>query len=219
MEKCVSGLKQVLPTEILTPTTRTDNATVFKILLHAFCPLLACDTDMACAGPQIVLAVGCHPQENVIVTCGVDHLMFWRVAGARLKKDAPNFDGKGPAGMRPLGRAQTFLSVDFCYMQYQGYGGEYWEQGCPGGYTTLTASADGYVYIWEHNLLQKTLSMAHIGPIFDIFVPDKSSAIVFTAGQDGSVKVWNLADQTSAPQVMHADDRLIAKYSILAALG
>ena len=214
MEKCVSGLKQVLPTEILTPTTRTDNATAFKILLHEFCPLLACDTDMACAGPQIVLAVGCHPQEDVIVTCGIDHLMFWRVAGARLKKDAPNFDGKGPAGMRPLGRAQTFLSVDFCYMQYQGYSGEYWEQGCPGGYTTLTASADGYVYIWEHNLLQKTLSMAHIGPIFDIFVPDKSSAIVFTAGQDGSVKVWNLADQTPAPQVMHADDRLIAKYSI-----
>ena len=158
------------------------------------------------AGREKILAVGTHPEEDVVVTCGVDHLVFWRVSGTKLRGDQPKFG--------VLGRPQTFLCVDFCYLQYQGYGGEIWPESCPGGIVTLTGSADGYIYIWEHNKLQKIVNMAHTGPIFDLFVPDVTDSVVLTAGQDGYVRMWNVADQTEAGQVMLADDRMMAEFCI-----
>ena len=158
------------------------------------------------AGNQKILAVGTHPNDDVIVTCGVDHLMFWKVAGTKLKGSRPNVGA--------LGREQTFLCVDFCYLQYQGYGGEYRADGCPGGIVTLTGSADGYIYVWEHNILKKIVNLAHTGPIFDLFVPNTNDAIVHTAGQDGFVRMWNLSDQTAAPHVMLADQRMMAEFCI-----
>jgi len=158
------------------------------------------------AGKDTILAVGTHPKEDVIVTCGVDHIKFWHVAGVGLRPFLPNFGS--------LGRNQTFLCVDFCYMQYQGYGGETWSEGCPGGIVTLTGSADGYIYLWEHNLLRKIVNMAHTGPIFDLFVPDTAEAVVLTAGQDGFIRMWNLNDETEQPQVLLADDRMMAEFNI-----
>jgi WD40 repeat protein len=131
-------------------------------------------------GRDTILAVGAHPKDDVIVTCGVNHLVFWKVAGTKLKGDMPQF--------ADLGRPQTFLCLDFCYAEYQGYDGQVWSEGCPGGIVTLTGSADGYIYMWEHNLLRKIVKVAHTGPIFDLFVPDAGQAELVTAGQDGSVR-------------------------------
>jgi len=163
-------------------------------------------TQRAEAGREKILAIAAHPNEDAFVTCGVDHLMFWRVSGTKLRADKPRFG--------VLGRQQTFLCVDFSYLSYQGYGGEVWAEGCPGGVVTLTGSADGYIYIWEHDLLKKIVNMAHAGPIFDLYVPDLNDSIVLTAGQDGHVRMWNVADQTAAPQVMLADERMLAEFSI-----
>ena len=73
------------------------------------------------AGPNRVLAVAAHPSVNTFVTCGVDHLKLWSFTGQRLDPAAPLLGA--------LGRAQTFCCVEFVFLQYPGFGGDYEQVG------------------------------------------------------------------------------------------
>eukprot|EP00960_Hanusia_phi_P064160 765713-Hanusia_phi.AAC.8 len=150
-----------------------------------------------------ILCIASHPKENIIVTGGVDHIRFWRPVGAKLAAQHPAFG--------ELGRNQTFLCIGFCFVQYLLYGGETWAEGCPGGFVTLTGTADGCVYMWESNQLVKIIFMAHDGPIFDLVVLDNVDSTVLTVGNDQKVKVWNLVDWSSPPQVMLPEERKICE--------
>ena len=106
------------------------------------------------AGP--VLAVVSHPSEPSLVTCGVDHLIWWRRQGGSgpLQPAHPVYGG--------LGRRQTFLCAAYCFVRYQMFGGERWEEGCPGGLVTLTGTADGFIYLWEDHYLAK-VTLFYVG--------------------------------------------------------
>jgi hypothetical protein len=153
------------------------------------------------AGPNRVLAVAAHPSVNTFVTCGVDHLKLWSFTGRRLDPAAPLLGA--------LGRAQTFCCVEFVFLQYPGFGGDY-EQGAngfAGGIVTLVGTADGFVYILEGRHLAKVLSFAHTGPVLAL-APAGGDSVV-SVGQDGTVKAWNLYEPSPAPAAMLPEDCLI----------
>ncbi|EKX46964.1 hypothetical protein GUITHDRAFT_107314 [Guillardia theta CCMP2712] len=150
-----------------------------------------------------ILCIACHPKENIVVTCGVDHIRFWKPVGAKLAPMLPSFG--------ELGRNQTFLCIGFCFVQYLLYGGETWAEGCPGGFVTLTGTVDGCVYMWESNQLVKTIFMAHDGPVLDLVVLDNVDSSILTVGSDQKVKVWNIVDWSSPPQVMLPEERQICQ--------
>jgi hypothetical protein len=150
----------------------------------------------------------------------VGHLRFWSLAGGRLAGADPVYGA--------LGRAQTFLCAAFARAEYPLFGGERREEGggeggeagggCPGGVVTLTGTADGCVYLWEGRHLAKAVRRAHDGPVCALAAADPRAAdpgaLVLSAGRDGAVRAWRLADPRPAPRALRAGEQLAAEVDL-----
>uniref|UniRef100_A0A1I8FIS4 WD_REPEATS_REGION domain-containing protein n=1 Tax=Macrostomum lignano TaxID=282301 RepID=A0A1I8FIS4_9PLAT len=111
-----------------------------------------------------------HPLEsarsNKLITVGVRLIRFWTVAGAGLTSSRGTFGS--------VAKLDTMLSA--CY----GTDAE----------TAYTCGASGLVYVWQGNVLSRTVK-AHEGPCFALeFMPGPKPCFV-TGGKDGNVCVFD----------------------------
>lgn len=158
------------------------------------------------AGSSKVLAVEAHPTEFSMVTCGVGHVSFLSTSGLTVTKKNGVFGS--------LGRNQTFTCAAYVQVDFNGYGGQTVGEGqtCPGGYVCLTGTSDGFIYMWEGRYLRKVIPYAHHGPMTCIHARGEFCDSVLTGGADGAVRLWDLTDNTAAPQIMDAEEHLVFEY-------
>ncbi|PAA85883.1 hypothetical protein BOX15_Mlig016715g1 [Macrostomum lignano] len=103
---------------------------------------------------------------NKLITVGVRLIRFWTVAGAGLTSSRGTFGS--------VAKLDTMLSA--CY----GTDAE----------TAYTCGASGLVYVWQGNVLSRTVK-AHEGPCFALeFMPGPKPCFV-TGGKDGNVCVFD----------------------------
>ena len=156
------------------------------------------------AGPSKVLALEAHPTEFSMVTCGVGHVSFLSTSGLTVVKQNAVFGS--------LGRNQTFTCAAYVQVDFNGYGGEHVNletNSCPGGYVCLTGTSDGFIYMWEGRYLKKVVPYAHRGPMTCIHARGEFCDSILTGGADGAVKLWDLTDNSEAPQIMDSTEHLI----------
>jgi microtubule-associated protein-like 6 len=100
---------------------------------------------------------------NQLVTVGIKHIKFWTQTGGGFTSKRGTF---GDAG-----KLDTMMGVTFSQ----------------DGHLTLSAGANGMVYIWNGTILAGTVN-AHTGPVFAIQTVEKGYV---TGGKDGTVSLWD----------------------------
>ncbi len=103
-------------------------------------------------------------KDNLLVSCGVKHINFWKLTGNTLEKK------KGIFGQ--LKAIQTMFCVAFAKADDVVY----------------TGTTNGDVYVWKGQNLEEIVSSAHDGPIYSMITsPDG----YITSGKDGKVRFWD----------------------------
>jgi WD40 repeat protein len=107
------------------------------------------------------MAIGCHPDEKTIVTCGVRNVTFWTMSKGHLQGREATGGGS---------KRQTMLCLAFT------------SDGM-----TVTGAQNGCIYLWKFAHLERTV-VAHRGPLMDIAVSHDG---LLTAGKDGLARLWD----------------------------
>ncbi|EKX41072.1 hypothetical protein GUITHDRAFT_74939, partial [Guillardia theta CCMP2712] len=118
-----------------------------------------------------ILSLASHPNGEMFVTCGVNHLKFWKKRRSQLTKQNADFGTSNKVGMLCV----CFTRVDDIFF-------------------TITGAQNGYFYIWKDHTLERAV-LAHVGPILDVSVADRS---MVTCGADGQIRVWEADLKTSS---------------------
>eukprot|EP00960_Hanusia_phi_P028776 747591-Hanusia_phi.AAC.13 len=118
-----------------------------------------------------VLTLATHPNGELFVTCGVNHIKFWKKRRSQLTKQNAEFGTFDKVGMLCV----CFTEIDnVCF--------------------TITGGQNGYFYIWKDHILERTV-LAHVGPILDMSIAGQSMA---TCGTDGQIRMWESDLKTSS---------------------
>ena len=130
-------------------------------------------------GIRKILILKANPFSGTIVTCGVNHVNFWKLQGT----------GRNVGRVFGLmEQPQTILCVAFPESNA--------EEGL-----TLTAGELGAIYIWKDraklvtgaNIRPISCIVAHEGPIYDLFC---DSSGVFSCGKGGWIKLWKIYERS-----------------------
>ena len=103
-------------------------------------------------------------QPDSLVTGGVRHIKFWKIAGSGFTSKRGIFGKKG--------KSDSMLCIAFT------------EDG-----DTLSGACNGQAYRWRGNTLISTVK-CHTGPLYSIFA---ISNLYLTGGKDGSIAMWDSA--------------------------
>ena len=118
------------------------------------------------SGQTRVLDIKFNAFSGEFVTCGVKHMVFWKIDGHK------GFWGRN-ASFGQESYDATFCCVEFLSANQ-----------------TLTGSACGALWLWSGLRLSKIIYDAHSGPLFDI---KADGPTVVTVGQDANLRFWNFA--------------------------
>jgi WD40 repeat protein len=125
---------------------------------------------------RTILILKCNPFNGTLVSCGVNHISFWKIQGHG--RNVHRYFGV-------VDPPQTILCADFLESK-------------PDESLTVTAGELGAIYLWKDraaivpgsNIRPISCIFAHPGPIYDVACDSTS---ILSCGEGGWVKLWNLS--------------------------